>query len=94
MAFIYRALQRHAHESPVYFYSILIGAAGPVALAVVPPIRRRFGYEPPEYIPTSYPTPKRERVTVSSEFDDPPQQKSQEQLELETKARIPEFKIR
>lgn len=75
----------------------------------MPPIRRRLGYSHPEHIPTSYPgqfatlyliyaqplsVPNRERVAVSSEFDDPPRQKSQEELEIEKRAQIPEFKIR
>ncbi|KAG8757811.1 hypothetical protein FRC14_001460 [Serendipita sp. 396] len=41
-------------------------------LAVVPPIRRKLGYIPPEMIPSSYPVPGRGRRPVSNEFDDPP----------------------
>ncbi|KAG8810604.1 hypothetical protein FRC19_004421 [Serendipita sp. 401] len=72
MAALFRTMQRWAHESPVYFYSIVIGATGPVMLAVVPPIRRKLGYIPPEMIPSSYPVPGRGRRPVSNEFDDPP----------------------
>ncbi|KAJ7650238.1 hypothetical protein FB45DRAFT_887379, partial [Roridomyces roridus] len=51
----YRVLQRHAHESPVIFYSCVIGAIGPVLLVAVPPIRERMGYKAPPPIPLSYP---------------------------------------
>jgi hypothetical protein len=47
--------QRQAHESPVIFYSCLIGAAGPVIMVTVPPIRKSLGYQPTPHIPTSYP---------------------------------------
>ncbi|PVF98243.1 hypothetical protein CPB86DRAFT_385777 [Serendipita vermifera] len=69
MASIFRTF---AHESPVYFYSILLGSLGPVVVLTVPPIRRRLGYTPAEPIPTTYPLPKRERRPVSTDFDDAP----------------------
>jgi hypothetical protein len=47
--------QRQAHESPVLFYSVVMGAIGPVLAFGVPPIREHFGYRPPELIPTTYP---------------------------------------
>jgi hypothetical protein len=47
--------QRQAHESPVFFYSIIMGAIGPVLAFSVPPIRERLGHRPPEPIPTTYP---------------------------------------
>lgn len=37
------------------FYSVVLGAIGPVLAYTVPPIRERFGYRPPEPIPTTYP---------------------------------------
>ncbi|KEP49292.1 putative vegetative incompatibility protein HET-E-1 [Rhizoctonia solani 123E] len=62
---------RHqAHENPTIVWSIAIGAAGPLAVAVVPPIRRRFGWAPDERIPTSYPLPNRARATLTG-YDDP-----------------------
>ncbi|EJT98058.1 hypothetical protein DACRYDRAFT_71132 [Dacryopinax primogenitus] len=67
---VYRYLQRQAHEQPVYFWSILIGLAGPAMLVTVPPIRRRMGYVRPEDPPYTYPLPRRERrATVG--FEDP-----------------------
>jgi len=42
-------------EKPAIFYSVVIGAAGPVMLLVVPPIRRRLGAEPIPVIPLTYP---------------------------------------
>ncbi|KAH9015916.1 hypothetical protein EDB85DRAFT_1875431 [Lactarius pseudohatsudake] len=53
--------QRQAHESPVLFYSVVMGLVGPVLAFGVPPIRERMGYRPPEPIPTTYPIPKRPR---------------------------------
>ena len=37
------------------FYSVVLGAIGPVIAFTVPSIRERFGYHPPEPIPTTYP---------------------------------------
>lgn len=45
-----------SHERPAYFWSILIGSMGPVAMFTVPPIRRYFGDVDPEPIPLSYPS--------------------------------------
>ncbi|KZO91937.1 hypothetical protein CALVIDRAFT_488242, partial [Calocera viscosa TUFC12733] len=62
--------QRTAHESPVYFYSLLLGSMGPVLLITVPPIRRRMGIVKPEEPPRTFPLPKRpRRPTVG--FEDP-----------------------
>ena len=51
--------QRQAHESPVLFYSVVLGSIGPVLAFGVPPIRERLGYRPPELIPTTYPSASR-----------------------------------
>jgi hypothetical protein len=48
--------QRQAHESPVLFYSVVLGLVGPVLAFGVPPIREHMGYRPPEPIPTTYPS--------------------------------------
>jgi hypothetical protein len=48
--------QRQAHESPVLFYSVVLGLVGPVLAFGVPPISERMGYRPPEPIPTTYPS--------------------------------------
>ncbi|KAJ7639877.1 hypothetical protein DFH06DRAFT_1217497 [Mycena polygramma] len=47
----YRMLQRHAHESPVLFYSVVLGLTGPAILITVPPIRRSMGHKAAEPIP-------------------------------------------
>ncbi|MBW0546533.1 hypothetical protein O181_086248 [Austropuccinia psidii MF-1] len=75
-----RYLQHQAHENPAIFWSLAIGFAGPVLLAVVPPVRRNyFGYVPPEQIPMSYPlckdalmflVPQRPRDKNLSGYDD------------------------
>ncbi|KAJ7707695.1 hypothetical protein B0H17DRAFT_1192150 [Mycena rosella] len=66
----YRMLQRHAHESPVIFYSCVIGAIGPVLLVTVPPLKERLGYKPSEPIPLSYPLPNRRRRPVQGYEDE------------------------
>ncbi|GAA95291.1 uncharacterized protein L969DRAFT_292552 [Mixia osmundae IAM 14324] len=67
----YRSLQRNAHENPAIFYSIIIGAVGPIAVLTVPPIRRTyFGYQTPDRVPTSYPLPRRPRDESLSGYDD------------------------
>lgn len=44
-----------ARERPAYFWSVVIGAMGPVTLATVPPLRRRLGDEDAPPIPLTYP---------------------------------------
>ncbi|KAL2183246.1 hypothetical protein L209DRAFT_758744 [Thermothelomyces heterothallicus CBS 203.75] len=44
-----------ARERPAFFWSVVIGALGPVTLAVVPPIRRALGDEDAAPIPLTYP---------------------------------------
>lgn len=45
-----------AREKPAYFWSIVIGAAGPLSLATVPPIRRAIGDHDAAPIPMTYPS--------------------------------------
>lgn len=45
-----------AHEKPAIFYSLIIGASGPLMLLIVPPIKRRMGVKDPEPIPMTYPS--------------------------------------
>ncbi|KAK8846704.1 hypothetical protein IAR55_005791 [Kwoniella newhampshirensis] len=71
MATVYRTVQRVAHESPVIFWSLALGFAGPIAVVVVPPVRKSlFGYKAPERIPTTFPVPNRPRQPVSG-YEDP-----------------------
>ncbi|KAG0149905.1 hypothetical protein CROQUDRAFT_653219 [Cronartium quercuum f. sp. fusiforme G11] len=64
-------LRHQAHENPAIFWSVAIGLAGPVLLAVVPPIRRNyFAYKSPESLPASYPLPNRARDRTLSGYDD------------------------
>jgi hypothetical protein len=44
-----------AHESPVIYYSLVIGTVGPVLAIVVPSIRESYGYRRSDMIPTTYP---------------------------------------
>ncbi len=50
-----RYLRWSARERPAYFWSVAVGAAGPVILAVVPPVRRYLGDEDAPPIPMTYP---------------------------------------
>ncbi|KDQ07097.1 hypothetical protein BOTBODRAFT_39079 [Botryobasidium botryosum FD-172 SS1] len=66
----YRYLRQSAHERPVIFWSILLGSIGPVAVGVVPPVRKSFGWKPAERIPTTYPVPNRPRHAVQGYEDE------------------------
>ena len=44
-----------ARERPALFWSVVIGAVGPLGLPIVPPIRRYFGDVDPAPIPVTYP---------------------------------------
>ncbi|WVR04369.1 hypothetical protein IAU60_001371 [Kwoniella sp. DSM 27419] len=69
MSTFYRTAQRMAHESPVIFWSLAIGFAGPAMVLVVPPVRKAFGYKQAERIPTTFPVPNRPRQAVSGYED-------------------------
>ncbi|KAF7514404.1 hypothetical protein GJ744_000174 [Endocarpon pusillum] len=64
-----RYLRWCAHEKPAIFYSIVIGAMGPVSLFVIPPLRRMAGDQDPPRIPLTYPIPKTPRK-IPEGFDD------------------------
>ncbi|KAI9163975.1 NADH-ubiquinone oxidoreductase 9.5 kDa subunit [Paramyrothecium foliicola] len=44
-----------ARERPALFWSVIIGAAGPIAMPIVPPIRQYFGDINPAPVPVTYP---------------------------------------
>jgi hypothetical protein len=50
-----RYLRWASHEKPALFYSIVIGAMGPVSLVVIPPMRRWAGDDDPPRVPLTYP---------------------------------------
>lgn len=50
-----RYMKWASYNKPAYFYSIIIGLAGPAMLVTVPPIRRYLGEEPIQKIPMTYP---------------------------------------
>ncbi|KAI3321629.1 hypothetical protein HD806DRAFT_503073 [Xylariaceae sp. AK1471] len=58
-----------ARERPAYFWSVLIGSAGPVILFTVPPTLKRLGYERAPPIPMTYPVPTGPRKQLSG-YDD------------------------
>lgn len=45
-----------ARERPALFWSVIIGAAGPVAMPIVPPIRHYFGDIDAPPVPVTYPS--------------------------------------
>ena len=51
----FRYLRWAAYHKPAYFYSCVVGGAGPVILLTVPPIRRYLGEEKRPRIPMTYP---------------------------------------
>lgn len=58
-----------AHERPVVFFSLIVGAIGPIAVVTVPQYRAKLGWKPAERIPVTYPLPDRPRQPVSG-YDD------------------------
>jgi len=50
-----RYLRWASYEKPAIFWSVVVGAMGPVSLLVVPPMRRWAGDETPKMIPLTYP---------------------------------------
>lgn len=44
-----------AREKPALFWSVIIGAAGPLAMPIGPPLRRWLGDVDPAPIPVTYP---------------------------------------
>jgi len=44
-----------ARERPALFWSVIVGAAGPALMPIVPPIRHYFGDVDPAPVPVTYP---------------------------------------
>ena len=44
-----------ARERPAFFWSVVVGAAGPLLMPIVPPIRHMLGDIDPAPIPVTYP---------------------------------------
>lgn len=64
--------RKAAHERPVVFFSIIVGAigmsptltpVGPALVLTVPPMRMQMGWKPAERIPVSYPCMYYARLT-------------------------------
>ncbi|KAF4587194.1 NADH-ubiquinone oxidoreductase 9.5 kDa subunit [Ophiocordyceps camponoti-floridani] len=58
-----------SRERPAIFWSVIIGAIGPIGMVVGPPIRRWCGDIDPPLIPTTYPVPTGPRKILTG-FDD------------------------
>ncbi|KAL8387168.1 hypothetical protein RB595_010109 [Gaeumannomyces hyphopodioides] len=65
-----RYIRWAARERPAYFWSVVVGGAGPVTLAVVPPIRRLLGDEDAPVIPMTYPIPTGPRKKLTGYGDE------------------------
>jgi hypothetical protein len=59
-----RYLKWASINKPAYFYSIVVGCAGPIMLVTVPPIRRYMGSEQIPKIPMTYPG----RYTMTKDY--------------------------
>ncbi|KAK1712843.1 NADH-ubiquinone oxidoreductase 9.5 kDa subunit [Colletotrichum lupini] len=58
-----------SREKPAYFWSVVLGALGPIQLAVVPPVRNFIGdYNAPP-IPVTYSVPAGPRKQLTG-YDD------------------------
>jgi hypothetical protein len=44
-----------ARERPAFFWSVVVGAAGPILMPIVPPIRHMLGDIDPAPVPVTYP---------------------------------------
>lgn len=44
-----------ARERPAFFWSVVVGAAGPILMPIVPPIRHMLGDVDPAPVPVTYP---------------------------------------
>ncbi|KAH7316829.1 NADH-ubiquinone oxidoreductase 9.5 kDa subunit [Stachybotrys elegans] len=58
-----------ARERPALFWSVAIGAAGPIMMPIVPPLRRALGDVDPAPIPVTYPVPTGPRKQLTG-YDD------------------------
>ncbi|UKZ71191.1 uncharacterized protein TrAtP1_012152 [Trichoderma atroviride] len=58
-----------ARERPAFFWSVVVGAAGPILIPIVPPIRHMLGDVDPAPIPVTYPVPAGPRKQVTG-YDD------------------------
>ncbi|GAB1311753.1 n19m, NADH-ubiquinone oxidoreductase 9.5 kDa subunit [Madurella fahalii] len=59
-----------SRERPAYFWSVVIGACGPLTLVTVPPLRRLLGDHDAKPIPLTYPVPSGPRKTLTGYDDD------------------------
>ncbi|EDK46307.1 n19m, NADH-ubiquinone oxidoreductase 9.5 kDa subunit [Lodderomyces elongisporus] len=66
----YRWLRYHAHVNPALFVSVALGAAAPVLLTLVLPLRKSLLYSDHEPIPWVYPLPQRPRDKNLKGYDD------------------------
>ncbi|CAL3972998.1 hypothetical protein PZA11_005349 [Diplocarpon coronariae] len=64
-----RYLRWASIEKPAIFFSLLIGSMGPLAIVVVPPIRRMVGDGQRPEIPLTYPIPTGPRKPLQG-YDD------------------------
>ncbi|KAK4116973.1 hypothetical protein N656DRAFT_742802 [Canariomyces notabilis] len=65
-----RYLRWASRERPAYFWSVAIGACGPLTLAIVPPVRRWLGDEDAPPIPLTYPVPTGPRKKLTGYGDE------------------------
>ncbi|CAG8497597.1 319_t:CDS:2 [Ambispora gerdemannii] len=64
----FKATYRFAYDRPAYFWSLVIGFAGPVYVLVMPPILKKFGHVKPEAIPYTYPSKSQYMAVIFVNF--------------------------
>lgn len=62
-----RYLKWASYEKPAIFYSVILGCMGPVALVVIPPMRRWAGDQNPPMVPLTYPSKWTDYLQMSTQ---------------------------
>lgn len=66
----YQYIRWSSHEQPTLFWTVLIGASGPLLALTATPLRRKFLFPDAPEIPLTYPIPARARDTTLTGYDD------------------------
>ncbi|KAL0635862.1 n19m, NADH-ubiquinone oxidoreductase 9.5 kDa subunit [Maublancomyces gigas] len=66
----FRYLRYASHTKPALFWSLVLGAAGPVLFVGSIPVKRVMGIQNRPKVPATYPVPNRPRL-IPVGYDDP-----------------------
>ncbi|VVT58814.1 uncharacterized protein SAPINGB_P006397 [Magnusiomyces paraingens] len=64
-----RYIRWSAHEQPTLFYTVIIGAAGPLFALTLTPLRRKYLFADAPEIPLTYPLPQARNKELAG-YDD------------------------